>query len=134
LVTVILNGLDKNGEITMKELKVKNGFTLIELVIAISIIAIIISLAGSMMVFSTKSQAAVSNEFQLQSDVRLTSEIVNQELRHSTAVFMLNENQYKNSGDLKSGWSYFTLSDDDTEIVHYVWDKANNTHKKVSLV
>lgn len=118
----------------MKKFRKRNGFTLIELVIAMSIIVVIISLAGTMMIFSTKSQAAVNKEFQIQSDMRLASEIVNQELRYSSAVFMLNEHQYEDSSDLKSGWSYFTLSDDNKEIVHYIWDKDTSTHKQVSLV
>lgn len=118
----------------MKKFKIRNGITLIELIIVMSIIVVIISLAGTMMIFSTKSQAAVNMEFQIQSDMRLASEIVNQELRYSSAVFMLNEHQFEDSSDLKSGWSYFTLSDDDKEIVHYVWDESTSTHKQVSLV
>jgi prepilin-type N-terminal cleavage/methylation domain-containing protein len=118
----------------MKKYKIRNGFTLIELIIAMSIVVVIISLAGTMMTFSTKSQAAVNREFQIQSDMRLASEILNQELRYSSAVFMLNGHQYEDSSDLKSGWSYFTLSDDDKEIVHYVWDKTANTHRQVIMV
>lgn len=118
----------------MKKYKMRSGFTLIELIIAMSFIVVVISLAGTMMIFSTKSQAAVSKEFQIQSDMRLASEVVNQQLRYSTAVFMLNEHQYKDSSDLKNGWNYFTLSDDSKEIVHYVWDKGTNTHKKTSMV
>ena len=118
----------------MKKYRMRSGVTLIELVIVMSLIVVIISLAGTMMIFSSKSQAAVSREFQLQSDMRLASEVLNQQLRFSTAVFMLNEHQYQDSSDVKSGWSYFTLSDDNKEIVHYVWDKAANSHKKVSMV
>ncbi|MGI5834812.1 MAG: VWA domain-containing protein [Bacteroidales bacterium] len=118
----------------MKEFKIRNGFTLIEIVIVISFLVVIFSLAGTMMTFSTKSQAAVEKEFQLQSDMRIASEIVNQELRYSTAVFMLNEHQYGDSSDLKNGWNYFTLSDDKKEIVQYIWDKGTNSHKKISLV
>jgi|CZCB01.1.fsa_nt_gi prepilin-type N-terminal cleavage/methylation domain-containing protein len=122
------------GEEIMKKYKFRNGFTLLEVIVAMAFIVVTISFAGSMMTFSTKSQAVVSREFQLQADMRLASEIVNQELRYSTAVFMLNEHQYNDSNDLKNGWEYFTLSDDGKEIVQYVWDKAANTHKKVSLV
>ena len=118
----------------MKKFKIRNGVTLIELILAVSIISIVISLAGTMMVFSTKSQATVSSEFQIQSDMRLASEILNQELRYSSAVFLLNENQFKDSSDLKSGWSYFALSDDDRAIVHYVWNESTSTHEQVSMV
>lgn len=118
----------------MKKYRIRSGFTLIELIIAMSLIVIIVSLAVTMIIFSTKSQATVSREFDIQSDMRIASEIVNQELRYSTAVFMLNEHQFEDSSDLKSGWNYFTLSDDDREIVHYVWDKSTNTHRQESMV
>ena len=114
--------------------RTRNGFTLIELIIVMSIAIIIISSAGTIITFSMKSQAAVNKEFQIQSEMRLASEVLNQELRYSSAVFMLNEHQYQNSSNLKSGWSYFTLSDDDKEIVHYVWDKGAGVHKKVSMI
>lgn len=125
--------IDTEG-ITMKKFKIRKGVTLVELIIVIAIIGIVISLAGTMMTFSIKSQAAVSKEFQIQSDMRLASEIINQELRYSSAVFMLNEHQYSDSSDLKSGWDYFTLSDDKKEIVRYVWDDSSSSHKKISLV
>lgn len=125
--------IDREG-ITMKKFKIRTGVTLLELIIVLAFIGIVISLAGTMMIFSIKSQAAVSKEFQIQSDMRLASEVINQELRYSSAVFMLNEHQYSDSSDLKSGWDYFTLSDDKKEIVRYVWDDSSSSHQKISLV
>lgn len=118
----------------MKRFKVKSGFTLIELLIALALVAMIIGTAGTMIVFSIKSQNVVDKEFQIQSDMRIASEIVNQNVRHATAVFMLNEDQYQDSTDLKDGWDYFALSDDNKEIVHYKWNEVSGSHNQISLV
>ena len=114
--------------------KHKRGFTLVELIIVIAFVSIIISTAGSMMVFSIKSQDVIEKEFQIQSDMRVASEVVNQQVRYATAVFLLNSNQYTGSSDLKEGWSYFSLSDDKSEIVHYTWNEISGTHDMKQLV
>lgn len=118
----------------MKRFKSKRGITLIELIIAISLVAMIIGTAGTIMVFSMRSQDVVSREYQVQADMRVASEVVNQQVRHATAVFMLNEDQFTDSGDLKDGWNYFALSDDQQEIVQYTWNEISGTHEVKELV
>ena len=112
----------------------KRGFTLVELIIVIAFVSIIISTAGSMMVFSIRSQDVIEKEFQIQADMRLASEVVNQQVRYASAVFLLNSNQYTGSADLKEGWNYFVLSDDKSEIVHYSWNEISGTHDVSQLV
>ena len=128
--------LNKKNELSVSKSSVLStrGITLIELLLAMSLLTIIISVAGSMMIFSNKSQATVQIEYQIQSDMRLASEKLNQEIRYSSAVFMMNENQYRNSGDLKSDWNYVALSDDKTEIVQYLWNDSTGLHDKKVLV
>lgn len=118
----------------MISFKHKRGFTLVELIIVIAFVSIIISIAGSMMVFSIRSQEVIENEFQIQADMRLASEVVNQQVRYASAVFLLNSNQYKGSVDLKEGWNYFVLSDDKSEIVHYSWNEFSGTHDVSQMV
>lgn len=128
--------LNKKNELSVSKSSVLStrGITLIELLIAMSLLTLIISVAGSMMIFSNKSQATVQIEYQIQSDMRLASEKLNQEIRYSSAVFMMNENQYRNSGDLKSDWNYVALCDDKTEIVQYIWNDSTGLHDKKVLV
>jgi len=114
--------------------KIKHGFTLVELIVVIAFVSIIFSTAGSIMVFSIKSQDVIEKEFQIQSDMRIASEIVNQQVRYASAVFLLNSSQYTGSSDLKEGWSYFALSDDKSEIVHYGWNETSGTHEVNQLV
>jgi prepilin-type N-terminal cleavage/methylation domain-containing protein len=117
----------------MNNFKSNAGVTLIELIIVISLIGIIVAVATRMIVFSVNSQERISTEYQIQSDMRIASEVVNQEVRHASAVFMLNQDQYTDSSDLKDGWNYFATSDDHKEIVHYKWDEISGTHNISSL-
>ncbi len=112
----------------------KRGLTLIELLVSLSFVAIIIVLAATMLNFSNKSQVVIGDEFQLQSQMRIAAETLNQEVRYSTAVFLMNENQFRSSSDLKNEWNYVALSDDKSEIIHYIWDSTLRTHKRNVLV
>ena len=112
----------------------KRGLTLIELLISLSFVSIIIVLATTMLNFSNKSQTVIGDEFQLQSQMRIAAETLNQEVRYATAVFLMNENQFRSSSDLKNEWNYVALSDDKSEILHYVWDSTSRTHKRNVLV
>lgn len=110
------------------------GVTLIELIIAMSLLTMIIGIAGSLITFSSKSQAAISKEYQIQAEMRIASEIVNQQVRYSSAVFLLNKNQFKDAADRKKGWSYVTLSSDKKEIIHHIWDESADSHTPKTLV
>lgn len=111
----------------------KSGFTLVELIIVLVFISTVIGLSTTMILFSNNAHKVVQKEFEIQSDMRLASEVINQEIRHSTAVFMLNGHLFTPS-NLKDGWNYFSVSDDGTEIVHFIWDKTANTHTEIPLV
>lgn len=87
-----------------------------------------------MLNFSTKSQDVIGDEFELQSQMRIAAETLNQEVRYATAVFLMNENQFRSSSDLKNEWNYVALSDDKSEIIHYVWDNTLRIHKRNVLV
>ena len=117
----------------MKRLYNKKGFTLVELLIGLALVGVIITTATSLIIFAIRSQETVSNEFDIQADMRLASEVINQELRHASAVFILNDDQYSND-TISNGWSYFGLSDDGKEILHYAWNEASDSHVKTTLV
>ncbi len=108
-------------------MKTKNGVTLIELLIAISLFSIIIIAATSMLVFGMKVNTYTINEFDLQSNLRVMSEKVNNTIRDSSAVFVMNRD---NSNNLSEGWNYLMLNDTKTQIVEYYWDDATKSHKQ----
>ncbi len=105
----------------------RKGITLIEIILALALIGIVISLGTTMMIFSTRAHKTVEEEFQIQSDIRLSSQIIGNYIKESSAIFMLNDT-YFDSSNLKNEWDYFALSDDKTQIIQYKWDSTSNTH------
>lgn len=105
----------------------RKGITLVEVILAIAIIGMVISLGTAMLIFSTRSHKIVDEEFQIQSNIRLTSQIISNYIKESSAIFMLNDTYFDNS-NLKNEWDYFALSEDKTQIIQYQWDSASNTH------
>lgn len=107
--------------------KNRHGFTLVELIIVLAIMGIVISLAGTMLVFSTRTHEVVAEEFQIQSDIRLASQVIGNYIRQSSAIFMLNETQF-DSSNLKDEWDYFSVSSDKSQVIQYKWDDTTKTH------
>ena len=107
--------------------KNRKGITLVELLIVLAIIGTLIPLGTNMLLFSTQSHKTVEEEFGIQSGIRLTSQIIGNFIRESSAIFMLNDS-YFDSSNLKNEWDYFALSDDKTQIIQYQWNSASNSH------
>lgn len=105
----------------------RKGFTLVEVILVLAIIGLVISLGGTMMIFSMRSHKTVDEEFQIQSNIRLTSQIISNYIRESSAIFMLNDGYFDNN-NLKNEWDYFALSADKTQVIQYKWDTSSNTH------
>jgi len=105
----------------------RKGFTLVEVILVLAIIGTVISLGATMLTFSIRSQDMVDEEFQIQSNIRLTSQIIGNFIKESSAIFMLND-AYFDSSNLKNEWDYFALSDDKTQIIQYKWDSSSHTH------
>lgn len=126
---IILSGQDK-GEIVMYSKLNSNrrkGFTLVEVIITLALIGIVISLGTTMLIYSIRSHKVVDEEFQIQSNIRLASQIIGNYIRESSAIFMLNDAYFDNS-NLKNEWDYFALSSDKTKVVQYKWDTSSNSH------
>lgn len=105
----------------------RKGITLVELIIVLSIVGIVFSLASSMLVFSIKSFGIVEEEFEIQSSMRLTSQVISNYIKESSAIFMLNEVQFDDT-HLKNEWDFFALSSDKTKVIQYKWDDVSKTH------
>lgn len=126
----ILGGPDEGARDMFSRLnlnKRRNGITLVELIIVLAIIGIVISLAGTMLGFSIRSHRIVDEEFQVQSSMRLTSQVISNYIRESSAIFMLNDIQFDNS-NLKNEWDYFALSSDKSQVIQYEWDDLSKMH------
>ncbi len=105
----------------------RKGFTLVEVILVLAIIGIVISLSATMLTYSIRSHKIVDEEYQIQSNIRMTSQIISNYIKESSAIFMLND-AYFDSSNLKNEWDYFALSDDKTQVIQYKWDSSSSTH------
>ncbi|WP_425449555.1 VWA domain-containing protein [Dethiothermospora halolimnae] len=112
------------------------GFTLIELIIAMALLSIIIALSFSVLNFSGKAFKVSTEEYELQSSMRLAVEEVNNIVRYSTALFTVPESSFEED-NLTAGWDYFgvrnvKVNDNpkviESEIVIYKYDGDMDTH------
>lgn len=108
------------------------GFTLIEIIVTIAIIGMVFALAGSFINFSFTSEKKVEREYELQSEMRRATELLNHSIRDATVTFVMPG--YVSSDTIKDDWSYFGVSEDGSEFVQYVWtedpDGSNGRHEK----
>lgn len=106
------------------------GFTLIEVIVTVAIVAIGISLAAQMMIFSMNGQKSAEKEFDFQSQMRLTSQTLNSEIRKATVLFAIPQKTFETK---KPEWNYIGLADKNT-LVSYIWNKDKNTHDERILI
>ncbi|WP_049617617.1 type II secretion system protein [Streptococcus sp. X13SY08] len=91
----------------------KRGFTLVELIVSISLIAVVSLVLGviSQTVFASKD--LVDKEATIQAEVRTSMQAVDKNVQNSTAIFVLDDSKYDgDTKSLKSGWSYIGLTKD----------------------
>lgn len=107
------------------------GFTLVELTVVIVLLGLVISLAGQFINFSFLSQRKSIDEYDLQSEVRHASIVVNDAIRNSTVTFALPDDVFE--GAKKDRWNYLGI-ENQKEIVQYTWNSTTNTHDRVVLI
>ncbi|MBP2624184.1 VWA domain-containing protein [Streptococcus oricebi] len=107
--------------------KVKAGFTLVEMIIAIMLMAMVGVLLG--IIFNTffRGQGMIDKEAAIQAEMRTAMQTVDNTVGKATAVFVLDDSKYKGSKEgLTKGWSYVGLSADGKKILNHVWNKNKN--------
>ena len=105
--------------------KNKRGLTLVEIILAVTLLTTVLSLAFSMLLGSLRAQNTGMEEASLQSSARIVSEMVNQVVRYSSAVFTIPKSSFRED-NLTEGWDYIGLSADQTEIVRYTFNGTDN--------
>jgi prepilin-type N-terminal cleavage/methylation domain-containing protein len=111
-------------------MKNEKGYTLIELMVAMAIFAIVIVLSSNMLFFTMKVPAQALNEYDIQSNMRVLTQKLTVVIRDSSAVFALHRVNHNN---LTAGWNYIIPSDDQTRIIEYKWDDSSSTHIKTEV-
>lgn len=103
----------------------KRGFTLIELILAIGIGIIVISLTYNILLVGIKGHSIAFKSFENQSEIRYTIETINNALRFATVGFAVTEDDFQPvevNGDVEGlvkPWNYIGLGPDKKSIVHY---------------
>ena len=109
--------------------KSNKGVTLVELVIVLALLTFGIGIAVNMILFSRNAQAKTLEEFDFQSEMRQSSQVVNNEIRNSTVVFAVPQDTFNNK---KAMWNYLGLEDSKT-LVQYTWNEADSRHDRIEL-
>jgi len=108
---------------------IKKGFTLIELIVVMAIIALIGGSVTTLLVFGYNVFGKANRDFQVQSDMRLALEETNDLVRYANAMFAVPGVEY-----LDDEWNYIGLNEDNTMIINYQWDPVNETHIQTPMV
>jgi len=107
----------------------KKGFTLLELIVVMTIIALIGGSVTSLLVFGYDVFGKANQDFQVQADMRLALENTNRMIRYANAMFAVPGTEY-----LDAEWNYIGLNEDNTMIINYEWDSVNETHIQTPMV
>ena len=114
----------------------RHGFTLVELIVVLSLVGLIAGIAGGFINFSFKAENKVKGEYELQADLRQATENLNNALRDASVTFLRPGSVSPST--VTDDWSYIGVSDDGSEIVQYVWaedaDGTNGRHEVKTIV
>lgn len=103
----------------------QSGFTLIELILGLSLMMMLIGVSSNMIFLTTRSHDIAIEEYDLQNTMREASEKTNKIVRYSSALFTIPEGRFFEA-NLTDGWSYFGVSADKKEIIAYVYENRVN--------
>ncbi len=90
--------------------KVKKGFTLIEIIVAIVLVGLVSGMAYSLLMFSNRMLANSNKHYDVQNDIRLASSYLTKELRFATDLEIISVSDSKTevtSG--VTGYNYFYI-------------------------
>jgi len=119
----------------------KKGLTLIEILIAMALLAIITVFGTSIMGVFVKGGEATAKATGVQDSLRVTSSTVKNVIMNASSIFILNDSAFDPSNHTP-GWSYIGLetnADGKDEVVHYIYnpesaaDTSLDTHNRVVL-
>lgn len=116
----------------------RKGFTLIELIIALTIGTIVIITTYNILFTGTRIQSKTIESYENQADIRYSIETTNNAIRFSSVGFLVTEDDFKpkiKNGKLRGlvkPWNYIGLGPDGKSIMHYQYvpiNKDNGEYK-----
>ena len=111
----------------------KNGFSLLELALAIFFIGVIFVIAANMLKISLKTKDIGGKTFRLQSDVRAAAQNAMNHIRYAkSAIYTIPKDCFGKDKYKDPGWSYFGIEDaispggmPANQIVQYQWNGSD---------
>lgn len=106
----------------------RKGFTLVELLVVILLMSIVGVAMVSLLRIPIMANVESDKEYSLQSELRVTSETINNGVRNASAAFLLS----KDPASTKTAkWNYLICENDDakTSIILYRWDGTKHTRQ-----
>lgn len=121
------------------KLKLHKGITLIEMIIAVSLLSIVFIIAVNILNIGVRTLEMSNRSFDVQATVRNVSSVTRNTIRYATTVFTVPAGSFR-PDNLENGWSYLGIEDvmldgqPATEIVQYRWNPATGTHIREVMV
>lgn len=113
----------------MKFIRNNKGFTLLELIVVLSIIGLVITTIFSILFFGYDVFARTQKEFDIQSQVRLALEEMGGMIRDSRALFAVPSVEYKDPE-----WRYIALNDTHDRIVNHTYNTVTSSWEESTLI
>ncbi|OPA80248.1 hypothetical protein BVG16_05775 [Paenibacillus selenitireducens] len=107
----------------------QKGLTIIELLAAIVLLTIVLSLAFSSYAFGVKSFQRANEQSELQDQVRIVSHVITSKLRYASEVELLSSCPT----NLTEGFNYICMNSNKKTIDLHTYDKTTSAHKLQSL-
>lgn len=108
----------------------EDGFTLIELILAIALVVVVVTLSANLVLFGNKVQSETINQYDLQSSIRITTEKINETIRYSKAVFSVPKTFVGTTNAMDPGWDYLMVSSDGKRIVNMKYNEDSGEHEE----
>lgn len=113
----------------------KSGFTIIEIIITIAIMALVVIVGTNMLIFAMRAHEETVDEFDLQANVRLVTLNVNNAVRNASGVYVLSKAYPNGSIPLTTyfteGWNYMMMNADQTALVEWYWDGTQHLERTI---
>ena len=110
------------------------GFSLVELLVALALIGIIIFILTNILLFANRTEQIMTKEYFMQSDIRRVTEVTNELVRYSKAIFAVPQSFVSSTDVMDPGWSFLMLSPDAKRIVIMEYDEDLGRHVENTAV
>lgn len=117
-----------------KKIRNKQGFTVIELIVAIAIAGIMIIISINLLGLTNKTHSLSLKEYDLQSSIRRAVEETNQIVRYSKAVFAVPQTFVAGTDKMDPGWNFLMVSPDGKRIVSMEYDASEGKEEFIERV